>query len=182
MTNYFRNARNLIESPIKPGGIALVKILALSFYIAKWMTIIKYSDDFLYYFVSRIVFSDFAKEHNVLFRRVPTSCWLYVFCFYIFFSFRDKKKSLVLNTHLKFVAVNDRLWCFFKIFLNISGFLGKPYEIIQLSLKIYGLFLAPLVGHVIASYMKLLNNMTEFFLLILNIIIKTQSLFFKWKK
>lgn len=74
LTNYSRNARNLIESPIKPGGIALVKILALSFYIAKWMTIIKYSDDFLYYFLSRIVFSDFAKEHNVLFRRVPTSC------------------------------------------------------------------------------------------------------------
>ncbi|CAN6934177.1 unnamed protein product [Brassica oleracea] len=61
-------------------------------------------------------------------------------------------------------------------------FLGKPYEIIQLTLRMYGLFLAPIIGHVIASYLKLLNNMTEFFLLILNIIIKTQSLFFKWKK
>lgn len=61
-------------------------------------------------------------------------------------------------------------------------FLGKPYEIIQFTLRIYGLFLAPLIAHVMASYLKLLNNMTEFFLLILNIIIKTQSLFFKWKK
>ncbi|ESQ46801.1 hypothetical protein EUTSA_v10028091mg [Eutrema salsugineum] len=58
-------------------------------------------------------------------------------------------------------------------------FLEKPYAIIQLTLRIYGLFLAPLIGHIMASYLMLLNNTTEFFLLVLKIIIKIRSFFSK---
>lgn len=174
MTNYFRNARILIESPIKPGGIALVKILALNFYIEKWKKIINSLMIFyipLLFCYLELFFQTLLKNITFLFDEFPqvADCMFPVFIF-----------SLVINTNLKFVAIN--LWCFLQIFLNVSGFLGKPYEIIQLTLRMYGLFLAPIIGHVIASYLKLLNNMTEFFLLILNIIIKTQSLFFKWKK
>ncbi|CAH2080189.1 unnamed protein product [Thlaspi arvense] len=58
-------------------------------------------------------------------------------------------------------------------------FLAKPYAIIQLILRMYGLFLAPLVGQILTSYVKLLNNTAEFFLLVLKIIIKIRSLFIK---
>lgn len=98
-----------------------------------------------------LFFQTLLKNITFLFDEFPqvADCMFPVFIF-----------SLIINTNLKFVAVN--LWCFLQIFLNISGFLGKPYEIIQLTLRIYGLFLAPFIGHVIASYLKLLNNMTEF--------------------
>nr|AAX23922.1 hypothetical protein At5g41470 [Arabidopsis thaliana]AAZ52769.1 hypothetical protein At5g41470 [Arabidopsis thaliana] len=58
-------------------------------------------------------------------------------------------------------------------------FLEKPYAIIQAAIRIYGLFLAPLINHVMASYLKLLSNMAEFFLLVVKIIIKIRNLFFK---
>ncbi|XP_010436098.1 PREDICTED: uncharacterized protein LOC104719815 [Camelina sativa] len=58
-------------------------------------------------------------------------------------------------------------------------FLEKPYAIIQSAIRIYALFLAPLINHVMASYLKLLSNMAKFFLLVVKIIIKIRNLFSK---
>ncbi|KAL1225602.1 hypothetical protein V5N11_000045 [Cardamine amara subsp. amara] len=95
-----RNARILIESPIKPGGIALTLLKNITF-----------------------LFDEFPKAAEL--------------------------------------------------------FLEKPYALIQSAIRIYGLILAPLVNHIMASYLKLLSNTAEFFLLVLKIIIKIRNIFFK---
>ncbi|CAN8233285.1 unnamed protein product [Cochlearia groenlandica] len=58
-------------------------------------------------------------------------------------------------------------------------FLEKPYTIIVLMLRMYGLLLAPIISHIMKSYLKLLNNMAEFLLLVFKIIIKIRSFFSK---
>ncbi|XP_010545499.1 PREDICTED: uncharacterized protein LOC104817848 [Tarenaya hassleriana] len=58
-------------------------------------------------------------------------------------------------------------------------FLEKPYAIIQVILRIYGLIFAPFVKNIMEGYLKLLNLVAEFILLTLKIIIKIRSFFSK---